>query len=199
MVVVGERERLVEHRLVVAAVVDVARGDEIRELVLADEVRAADLGRVDLQLARGEVDHPLEHPVVDLGAEAAVGALLTFVRQHGLDSVLDAPDSVGTGDLGERVAVVADAELDVGAVVVDRLDPQALHRPVAHHCQLDLVDPIGAVVVAVGDVVDPVLDEFDRSPRELRQHAGDCRDLGREQLGAEAAAGRVGLHVEPIR
>jgi hypothetical protein len=164
-----------------------------------DEVRAADLGCIDLQLAGGEVDHPLQHPVVHLGAEAAVSALLAFVRQHGFDPVLDASDSVGTGDLCERVAVVTDAELDVGAVVVDRLDPQALHRAIAHQRQLDLVDPIGAVVVAVGHVVDPVLDVFDRTPGEVREHSGDRRDLGREQLGSEAAAGRVRLHVQSIR
>ena len=84
-----------------------------------DQVAAADLDAVDAEVARGHVDEPLEHPVRDLGAEAAVGALLVLVRQHGGERVLDVLDPVGPDDLRERVAVRAGAELEVGAVVVD--------------------------------------------------------------------------------
>ena len=75
--------------------------------------------RVEAELAGGLVDHLLEHPVVHLGAEAPVGALLVLVGQHRLHPVPHAGDRVRAGDLGEGVAVVAHAELDVGAVVVD--------------------------------------------------------------------------------
>ena len=49
---------------------------------------APQLDRVDAQLAGRLVDDLLEHPVVDLGAEAAVGALLVLVRQHRAHAVL---------------------------------------------------------------------------------------------------------------
>ena len=52
-------------------------------------------------------------------AEAAIGALLALVGQHGGQIDLDAVDAVGTHALGERVAVLADAELQIGAKVVD--------------------------------------------------------------------------------
>ena len=83
VVVVGQLERLVEDGVVVAGVVDVAGRDEVRELAGGMKFLPADLDRVHAQLAGGLVDHLLEHPVVDLGAEAAVGALLVLVGQRG--------------------------------------------------------------------------------------------------------------------
>src|SRR3712207_7149580 len=62
---------------------------------------------------------------------------------------LDTADRVGAGDLGQGVTVVADAELDVGPVVVDGVDLDAAQGAVAHDRQLDVVDPVGPVVVAV--------------------------------------------------
>ena len=101
---------------------------------------------------------------------------------------------------------MAHAELDVGAVVVDDVDLDAAHGAVAHHGELDLVDAVRAVVVAVGDVVDPVLQVGHLSPGGPRAHGGDHRRLVGEQLGAEAAAGRhrpdvqlVGGHLERVR
>ena len=76
-------QHLLEHALVVAAVVDVPGRGAVRELAGRDQVAAADLDAVEAELARGHVDEALEHPVGDLGAEAAVGALLVLVRQHG--------------------------------------------------------------------------------------------------------------------
>ena len=94
-----------------------------------DQVAAADLDAVHAELARRHVDEPLEHPVRDLGAEAAVRALLVLVRQHRGERVLDVLDPVGADDLRERVAVRAGAELEVGAVVVDAVDAQRRKVP----------------------------------------------------------------------
>src|SRR6266571_1298523 len=71
---------MVEHPLVVAGVVDVAGRNKVREV--PDEVHPADRDRVQAELARGLVHHLLEHPVVHLGAEAPVGALLVLVGQR---------------------------------------------------------------------------------------------------------------------
>ena len=94
-----------------------------------DQVAPPDLDAVEAELARRHVDEPLEHPVRDLGAEAAVGALLVLVRQHGSERVLDVLDPVRADDLGERVAVGARAELEVRAVVVDAVIRSALNSP----------------------------------------------------------------------
>ena len=63
-------------------------------------------------------------------------------------------------------------------------------RAVPHHRELDVVDPVRAVVVAVGDVVDPVLQVGHPTAGLARAHPRDHRGLVGEQLGAEAAAGR---------
>ena len=81
VVVVDGFEHLLQHALVVAAVVDVPRRRPVGKLVRADQVAAADLDAVEAEVVRGQVDKPLEHPVGDLGAEAAIGALLVLVRQ----------------------------------------------------------------------------------------------------------------------
>ena len=68
--------------------------------------------------------------------------------------------------------------------------------PVTASC--DVVVPVRAVVVAVGDVVDAVLQVHHRATGFPRAHAGDHRRLGREQLRAEAAARRKRPSVEPF-
>jgi hypothetical protein len=99
VVVVDGREHLLEHALVVTTVVDVPRRRPVGELVGADQVAAADLDAIHPELARGEVDEALEHPVADLGTEAAVGALLVLVGQDRRERVLDVLDRVRADDL----------------------------------------------------------------------------------------------------
>src|SRR5208283_4915443 len=115
------------------------------------------------------------------GAEAPVGALLVLVGQRGPHLVTHAADHVRADDLGQGVAVMAHAELDVGAVVVDDVDLDPAHGTVAHHGELDVVDAVRTVVVAVGDVVDPVLQVGHLSPGGPRAHGGDHRGLVGEQ------------------
>ena len=130
-----------------------------------DQVAAADLDAVEVELARRQVDEPLEHPVRHLGAEAAVGALLVLVREHRGERVLDVLDPVRADDLRERVAVRAGAELEVRAVVVDAVDAQRLERAVVVEGQRGVVVAVGAAVVVVDDVRDAVLDVLHRPAR----------------------------------
>src|SRR5690349_9076470 len=106
--------------------------------------------------SRCALDELLEHPIVDLGAQAAVCALLVLVGQHGSYPVADTADRVRPDDLGERVPVVADPELDVGAVVVEVVDVDGGEDTLAGHGEADVVVAIGPVVVAVGHVVHAV-------------------------------------------
>ena len=57
----------------------------------------------------------------------------------------------------------AEAVLEIGAIVVDDFVAQCRHPVVFVERKLHIVDAIGAVIVARGDVVDPVLDIFDRA------------------------------------
>ena len=142
--VVQQLERLVEHGRVVAAVVEIAGRDEVRKILGLDQVLAPELDRVEAELVDRGVRQALDHEVRDLGAEAAIGALLALVGQHRGDVDLDAADLVRPDDLRERVAVMADPELEIGAVVVDHLAAQAGHAAVRIERELGVVDPIAS-------------------------------------------------------
>src|SRR4026208_952985 len=80
----------------------------------------------------------------------------------------------GPGGLGERVAVGAVAELEVGAVVVDHLDAQPGEDAVGGHRPPDVVVAVAREVLAGREVVDAVLHELHGAARALRQHRGDA-------------------------
>ena len=136
LVVADHLHRLVEDRLVVAAVVDQRREvleDDlvvVREGVGGQEVATPDLGPVEPQLARRQVEQPLddEHPM--LAAGAAVGG----------------DDRQGGEDGGELRVVVGDVVgAEQGALAVDR------------HGQPVGVVGAGVVQVDVLDAEDPAL------------------------------------------
>ena len=108
---------------------------------------APELDRVEVELVDRGVDQALDHEIRDLGAEAAIGALLALVGQHRGDV---GPRRCGSGtarrSARERVAVMADAELEVGAVIVDHLAAPGRSAPVGVERELGLVDRSRAVL-----------------------------------------------------
>ena len=58
--------------------------------------------------------------------------------------------------------MMADAELEIGAVIVDDPAFESSHQPLLDG-QLDIVDAVATMGVAGRDVVDPILDVFDRA------------------------------------
>src|SRR6266568_2740452 len=97
--IVQQAQRLIEHRAVVSAVVQVSGGDLVRELLGPDQVAAPKLDAVKPELVGSGVDHALDHEVRHLGAKAAIGALLAFVGQDRGDVELDAADAVRADNL----------------------------------------------------------------------------------------------------
>ena len=86
---VGERQALVEDLLELAAVVGLRHRVRVRHLLGPDHVAAAQLGRVELHLARRRVHQPLDD-VDRLGpAGAAIGAGRRGVGQHGGEVEVD--------------------------------------------------------------------------------------------------------------
>ena len=90
-----------------------------------------------------------------------------LLGEHGSHIVGKALHPVGADRLRQGVAVVTHPELDVRPVIVDHFHLHAQHRPVAQPRQRDLITPVGAVMVAVGDVVLTVLHELHRSAGHL--------------------------------
>ena len=82
----------------------------------------------------------------------------------------------------------AGAELQVGAVVVDTVDPERAEGAVLLERELGVVPAVGARVVVVDDVRDPVLDVLHRPAGEHGEEAREGRHLVHEELRAEAAA-----------
>ena len=115
----GEFQRALHVAREFAAVVGEAHRAAIRQLVVRDEVAAADLGAVDAEFGRGEIEHPLDH-VRRLGAaRAAIRRGRHRVRQHRAD--------VHRGDRH---------------VVDGRHDPRAVrHRHIRHRMRADVADP----------------------------------------------------------
>ena len=163
--------------------------------VVGDQVAPPDLGRVHADLRRREIDQALGHRTCDGMADGAVLAHHVLVLEHdaGAGAVVRAgvgpadqvDDLVGLDRAGARIdrigadaGQVVDLERGDVAVALDRRCG-ALHAVVAG--------------VDVGDeAFQPVGDEFDRPPQQLRQR--DRRHLvGIDvHLDAERAADILG-------
>src|SRR5262249_15554142 len=156
-------------RLVIAAVVEIAGRDLVGKILRPNEIHASELNRVEAELVDRRVHHPLDDEVGDLGAEAAIRALLALVGEHGGYIEVDAPDAVWPADLGQRVAMMPDPVLEISAVIIEHLAAQADHAVVGVERELDVVDSVRAVVVTGGEIVDAILDVFDRPAADARE------------------------------
>ena len=197
--IVEHAQRLVEHRAVIAAVVEIAGRDLVGKFFRPDEILAAEFDRIETELVDRRVHHPFDHEVGDLGAESTIGALLALVGQYRGNVQIDAADAIRPDDLRQRIAVVADAELEVRAVIVEHLAAQADHPVLAVERELGVVDAVRAMIVAGRDVIDAVLDVFDRPATDAGERGRENADLVGEQLAAEAAASDHRHQVDLVR
>ena len=132
--IVADRfERLVEHRLVIAAVIVERLKILVDDLVLVrkrvrrNQIAAPDFRRIDVEFVRGEIEQPLDHEHAVLAPGAAIGR---HDRQIGEDG--------GEGAVIGRHHV----RTEQGALAVDR------HR-----------EPVG--IIRAGVVQEDVLDAED--------------------------------------
>ena len=129
-VVADQLERDVEHRRVVAGVVDAAVRRLVRHVLGADVVPLPHLDRVEAELVRDDVDHALGEPEVLHARVAAVRGDGRLVRRDLRELELDvAPAVHPRRDLRpDHAAERLVAQPRAG--VVERLRPEAEQRPV---------------------------------------------------------------------
>ena len=182
-------QRLFEAAHRIAAVVF----DHDRRLIgiglLRNHVAAADLGLVDAEIVRGDVDQPFEHEGRLRPPGAAIGVDRHGVGEHALHLAIDRRRQI---DAGEQRSVeigrdVGTERREIAAHVGERVDAQPEELAVLVERQFRFGDMVAAM--CVGDEAFAALaDPFDRAA-DLRAGPGDDRFLGIvELLDAEAAA-----------
>ena len=203
IVVVDEVERFVQRGLVVARIV--AQGGKVLvddfvvvgKGVRRDEIFAADVDAVDLQLLRGQIEQPLHDKDAVLPPRAAVGGDDGFVGEDGAKFAV----VVGHAILAEQCTLAVDGHSQavgrVGPGVVQKfvVDAENLALPCQRH--LRLVD-LTALLRGRVEILLPILDPLDGSP-QLHGQPGQQHLFGVEHhdLWPEAAAdkGRDHAHL----
>ncbi len=192
-VIVGECQRLVDHRLELARV---DRGSD-RGLVgqrrRPDQIALAQLYRVDAGDARGLVDHALQD-VVGLGAaRAAIGRRGRGVGEDAARIDVDQLDVVHAGQAAREVQgldVGADGA-DIGAHAAEVADAQREKLALLVERQLDVAIGVARVVVAeegLGTVRHPM-----HGPADLARGDQDREVFGvRSGLQSECTAHILG-------
>ena len=172
------------------------RGCAIRERVAADQVPAAQLGRIEAEPLRGDVHRPLEREVELRAAEAAVEPGGAAVRERDAVPGADVPDAVRAGE--RPVHAVQRRRLgraEVRADVLDHVVGEREQLPGRREAGADGRRARGRRR-AGREVLGPVLDPPDGDAEVLRgePHEDDVDVDGR--LDPEAAA-RVGRRDQP--
>ena len=169
------REHLVDHGVIVAAVIGAAAGNEIGELFAADEVAAAHFDARQPCGGGDLVDRGLDRIIGRRLAETAHRFLHRLVGRDRLRAVLHAFDPVGADDGADRLAQLKRRTAGIGAGIVQRLHLHRLDDAVIVEGDLDVENPVRAVGVAAAHIVQPVLDQAHRPaepPRQMRHQHG---------------------------
>ena len=184
--VVDHLQGFVERALIVPRVVGDAGGDGVGKLVLGDQVLATHLDRIHADLAREQIDHPLEQ-------EGRLGPTGTAIRIHrGCGRIHTVNRSVDVRDgVGPRIHEAVQDRRDAGGrrrgvPAEPRVHPgaQAGDLPVFGAAQRHVLDVVAAVDRDLV-VLRPVLGPLHRPPqlhgREADQRlVGIARDLASE-------------------
>ena len=147
VVVATHPHQRVEQARVIAAVVAGAVRRPVREVGRLEEVAPPDLDRIDLELARGGVDQPLD----DVGGLRPAGPSVRAGRRGGREDGrrlgLVGGDAVGAGrELGHPKRLPAAPPEQVRPEVRDGPGPQAEDAPLAIDGRVGLVDLVARVL-----------------------------------------------------
>ena len=187
-------QRLVEDRLVIAAVVFELRKVLIDDLVVVgkrigrNEIAPPDLGAVDAELARGDIEQPLDDEDAVLAAGAAVRRDDRLVGEDRRERAVVVRHHIRP----EQRALTVDRHRQsigiVGAGVVQEHVLDAENTAVARQRDLGIVG-LAALMGRGEEMFEPVFDPFDRTI-ELHRRPRNDHLFGIEQhdLRPEAAA-----------
>ena len=192
--------QLVQHRFVVTAVVTETREVLVDDLpvkrkgVRRDEVAAADLGAVDAEFPRGDVEQALDHEYAVLAAGAAIGGHGGLVGEDDAKAAVVVGNVVGAQQGALAVERYGQAVGITGAGVAQEVVLHAEDAAVATQCDFGVVDLL-ALVGGGGEVLGAVFYPLDWRV-EAHGSPGHQQFLGvvRHDLGAEGAADEGGDH-----
>ena len=193
-------QRLVEDRLVIAAVVRERREVLIDDLVVVgkgirrNEIAPADFGAVDLEFVRGDVEQPFddEHAVLPPGA--AIRRDDRFIGEDRGKGAVVVWDDVGAQQRALRIDRHRQSVGIVGAGIVEEHVLDAEDAAVGSERNFGIVR-LPALLGRGEEVFEPVLDPFDRTiefPRRPRDH--DLFGIEQHDLRPEAAANKWSDH-----
>ena len=195
--VAGLRQHLVDHRLIVAAVVGRAARNEIRKLFVPDQVAPPHFEAIETEFVGDLVDGALDRIVGRRLAERAHRLLHRLVGDHRNGLVLHALDLVRPDDGADRLAELKRRAPRIGAHVVERPHLHRADHALVVERHLDVEIALRPVHVAAAHVFQPVLDQPHRHAEPPRQIADQHRVLD-AALDAVAAAD-VDVVVHPHR
>ena len=182
----------------IAAVIGVGERGLERHGVGRNGVAPAQLGRIDRQLAGGEIHHGLQHIGRLRPAGAAVVAGHHGVGEHARHLDMDGGDHVGAGQhaqiVGGRSGVAVGAV--IGADIGERAHPQGQKAALPVERELGLADIVAAMLVGQ-DRLAALGHPFHRPAGEPGGERGQRIFRIERALHAEAAAHIVGDDAEP--
>ena len=178
MIIADQIQRLVEHRLVVAAVIFERLKVLIDDFVLVGErirrnqIAAPDLRRIDFECVRGQIEKPFHHEHAVLPAGAAIGGHDRQIGEHGGKGAVIVRHHVGA----EQGALAVDRDrqpigiVRAGVVQEHILDTE--NAAVRGERDLGVMD-LAALMRGGEEMLEPVLDPLHRTVephRYPRQH-----------------------------
>ena len=175
-----------------------AAGDQVGELVGADEIAASHFQPVEAERFGDAVHAGLDGIVGGCLAEAAHGLLRRLVGRHGDGVIGDRADAVRADDGADRLAELQRRPTRVRADVVERAHAHGMHEAHAVICQLDVEHALRPVHVAAAHVLESVLDQLHGPRQAAREIAREHRMLDAALDAVAAAHVHVLMHAHAI-
>ena len=180
-------QHLVDHRMVIAGVVARAAGDQIGELVGANEIAAPQFDAVQPQRLRHEIDACLDGVVGRRLAKAPHRLLHRLVGGDGDGLITHAVDLVGPHNGADGLAQLERRAARIGSDIVEGAHFHGVDDAIPSEGQLHVEDAVGPMHVAAAHVLQPILDQAHRTVEQARQ-MGDEHGVLDAALDAIAAA-----------
>ncbi len=194
ILVAGVRQHLVDHGVIVAAVVGGAARDGVGKFLAPDHVAPANFQPVEAERIRHLVHGALERQIGRPLAEAAHRLLRGLIGHHGNRAILHAFDLVRADDGADRLAELERRTTGIGADILQRTHFHRAHDAVVVEGDLHVEQPLRPMGVAAAHVLQPVLDQPHREAEPAREIAAEHGVLDAALDAVAAAHVHVVMH-----